>query len=248
MKKLIYFTLGNNPEYIKLAKLCIDSINRFNYDGDLLFITNFKNLIQENINFKNDVFFLDLGGSNLMNSSANKLKIYNFNMISNYDKIIFCDLDILFTKSPDVIFDEIKDDKFYVSNENDLMCEEWWGGRILTNDEKKNIKDLNILGINAGFFAFNKSMIRHLYEIDVFLSKNIHLSNECLEQPFLNVYLYRNSLYNNILTNHVSHNGYNLSEFNGSVLHFAGGPGSFGIKWDRMNNFFKKNINDNISN
>jgi len=242
MKKLIYFTLGNNSEYLNLAKLCIESIQKFNYDGDFLFITNFKNLITENIIFKNNVYFMDTPNEGLYTSSSNKLKLYNFEKINEYDKIIFSDLDILFTDNPDIIFDNIIEDKFYVSNENELMSEEWWGSKILNQNEKDKINENRIMGINAGFFAFNQNMVNHLKNIDSFLNDNIHLSNECLEQPFFNTYLYRNSLYDNKLTEYVSHNGYNIDSFNGVVLHFAGGPGNYGIKYDKMINFFNKNI------
>jgi hypothetical protein len=57
MKKLIYFTLGNNENYTKLASLCVDSLYKNNYDGDFLFITNFKELILNSIFFKKEPFF-----------------------------------------------------------------------------------------------------------------------------------------------------------------------------------------------
>jgi hypothetical protein len=44
-KHLIYFTLNNNINYIKLAKLCISSLYNAGYNGDFLFITNFENEI-----------------------------------------------------------------------------------------------------------------------------------------------------------------------------------------------------------
>ena len=73
------------------------------------------------------------------------------------------------------------------------------------------------------------------------MNNNIHLSNICLEQPFFNVYLYRNSLYDNKLTKYVSHNGYNLDSFNGVALHFAGGAGNYDIKYEKMINFLNTN-------
>ena len=45
MKKLIYFTLGYNQNYIKIAELCVNSLYKNNYDGDILFITNLKESI-----------------------------------------------------------------------------------------------------------------------------------------------------------------------------------------------------------
>jgi hypothetical protein len=53
---LIYFTLGNNPNYLILAKLCIDSLVKVGYTGDLLFITNMKNGVLETIKYDGKIF------------------------------------------------------------------------------------------------------------------------------------------------------------------------------------------------
>jgi hypothetical protein len=242
MKKLIYFTLGNNLNYIRLADLCIQSLYKSGYDGDFLFITDSQDHILNSITFKTSPLFLNINNSGLLESSANKLKLYKFDKINDYDKIIFSDLDILWTKNPDIIFNEINEDKFYMSNENSLMSNEWWGAKILNDEEKNYININNINGVNAGIFAFNNNMVKHLKNIDDFLNNNLHLSNECLEQPFLNVYLFRNELYNTKLNGYVTHNGYHLDRYDGVALHFAGGPGNFSVKYDKMINFYNKNF------
>ena len=118
MKKLIYFTLGNNLNYIKLLDLCINSLYKNNYDGDFLIITDLEkeNFQNTNIN-KFPIYFLKTKESNLLESSANKLKVYLFPNIYQYDKIIFSDLDILWVSSPDKIFDLLDEDIFFMSNE-----------------------------------------------------------------------------------------------------------------------------------
>lgn len=237
MNKLIYFTLSNNINYIKLAELCVKSLYQHNYDGDFLFITNFENEILNSIEFVKSPYFLKIGNNSLFESSSNKLKIYNFEKVYEFDKIIFSDLDILWLKNPDIIFKMIETDEFYISIENSLMSDEWWGLKILNQDEKQDIIKNQINGLNAGLYGFNNRMIKHFKKIDQFLTENKHLSNECLEQPFLNVYLYRNKLYNTNISRYVSHNGYNLNEFDGVVLHFAGGPGNFNGKYEKMKNF-----------
>jgi hypothetical protein len=245
MKKIIYFTLGNNLNYINLANLCIKSLYRQNYDGDFLFITDLKNEIINKIQFNKEPLFIETKSSNLMISSSNKLKLYLCDRIYLYDKIIFSDLDILWTANPDKIFDLLDEDVFFMSNENSLMSDEWWGSKTLNNEEKVEINNREILGLNAGIFAFNKNMVNHLKKIDEFLNQNLHLSNECLEQPFINTYLYRNNLYNTKLNGLVSHNGYNTNKYDGVVLHFAGGPGNYSIKYEKMLNYYNKNL-DNI--
>jgi hypothetical protein len=241
MRKLIYFTISNNPEYINLLKICLESLYYQKYDGDVLFITNLQELLLNSLEFEKKPLFLTIETSGLLESSANKLKIYKYPNLKDYDKIIFCDADIVWTSSPDNIFNNINEDFFYVSNENSLMSEEWWGGKILTTEEKLIIEKKQIKGINAGIFGFNSKLVNHLEKIETFLLQNKQLVNICLEQPFFNVYLFRNNLYKTDLSNMVSHNGYNLKEYNGSALHFAGGPGNYSNKFSKMKEFKYKN-------
>jgi hypothetical protein len=182
---------------------------------------------------------LDAPPSTLLHSSSNKLKIYTFPHIENYDKIIFSDLDILWTSPPDIIFDLIQENQFYFSNEEGLMSTDFWGGNLLDNSEKDLINSNNIRGLNAGVFAFPQSMVQHMKNIDEFFQNNIHLSNVCLEQPYINTYVFRNQLYNTILNSYVSHKGYNFSTpYEGVVLHFAGGPGNYPVKHSTMLNYY----------
>lgn len=240
-KNLIYFTLGNNPDYINIAKLCVDSLYKNQYDGDLLFITDLSDELVKNIKFKKTPFFMDTENTNLLSSSSNKLKIHMFPNVSKFDKIIYCDLDILWLGDPKTLFDLITEDKIYMSNENSLMSEKYWGGDILDEDEKKDIESNNTKGLNAGFFGFNKKMVVYFEEIENFLDQNLELVNVCLEQPFINVFLHRNKMYNTEFNQYISHNGYNIDSFDGVVLHFAGGPGNFEMKYNKMINYIEQN-------
>ena len=243
MKNLIYFTLGNNLDYIKLASLCISSLYKTGYEGDLLFITKLEDEILKEISFKTPPFFLRIEEDGLIKSSANKLKIYEYSEIKNYDKILYCDLDILWLKNPNLIFNLIEeDDVFYLSNENYLMSDNWWGGNILEDSEKKFIQKNNVRGLNAGIFGFNKKTLHHLKKIDIFYETFIRFINECIEQPFINVYLFRNNLYNTQLNSLIEHNGYTVENYDGVILHFAGGPGNFSLKYEKMLNYYNKNL------
>jgi hypothetical protein len=239
--QLIYFTVSNNIEYIKLAQLCVESLYRNSYDGDFLFITNLKSEILSVINFIKKPFFLELNTNGLFDSSSNKLRLYLFHHLENYDKIIFSDVDILWLSSPDTIFSAISENKFYVSNEPNLMSEIWWGESLLSSEEKETISKNRVRGINAGVFGMTTEVVYHLKEIETFIGQNVQKINICLEQPFLNVYLYRNKLYNNVLSNQISHSGYNLDRYDGTLLHFAGGPGNFATKYNKMLKYIEKN-------
>ena len=108
------------------------------------------------------------------------------------------------------------------------MSHKYWGGNILNNQEKASIEANRIIGLNAGLFAFGKSMINEIFNIDQFFTTHINLVNECLEQPFINACLYRRKSYSLIPEGVVSHDGYHYNNrFLGTALHFAGGPGNY---------------------
>lgn len=242
---LIYFTLGNNPLYTNVAKLCINSLYAQGYSGDVLFITDMPEIIHKNLKLRSPTYFLETEKNDLTFSSANKLKIFLFDRAIKYDKIIFCDLDVIWTNNPNKIFDLVVEDKVYMSNElvdcirpKHLISSPYFGGDILTDNEKEIINHKMIYGMNAGFFAFNHNMIPHLQNIHNSIISNPSVMNSCLEQPMINVYLYRNQLYSNALNSEVCHEGYNLTEYSGTALHFAGGPGNYQQKIYSMTRFF----------
>lgn len=242
---LIYFTLGSNQKYFDLLKLNINSLDRF-YDEniELLIITdNFlKNKIQRELRTKFKINFIISQINSISQSSYNKLKIYQYGEINKFEKIIFCDADILWNDSPNLIFDKISNDKIHVSNDDDFMFKNYWGGSLLTSDEIKEIKENNIFGISCGFFGFNVSLSSIFKEIEDFLLKNINVMNTCFEQPYFNTFLFRNKLYKNDLNEFITNKGYNLTSSDKVVVHFAGGPGNYEIKFKKMMLFKLKQI------
>jgi hypothetical protein len=248
-KNLIYFTLGNNPEYIILTKLCIDSLQQTGYNGDLLFITNMKNEILEDITYDGNIFFMDVPSSDGIGSSSNKLKVYQYENILNYNKIIFCDLDILWIKSPNLIFDLITEDKYYLADDDYSEITEkliggeilmstplnYYGCSLLTDEELVTINENRIKGVSCGFFAFNKNMLDELKNMDILYS-NLDVKFNCAEQPIMNTYLWRNNLYTNKLNGIISHQGYFNESLDYVLIHFAGGVGKFEEKFDKMIN------------
>jgi lipopolysaccharide biosynthesis glycosyltransferase len=240
MNHLICFTISWNKKYIDLLKLCIRSLYSQNYTGDILIITSsdFKENILTSISFKRPPLFLISSSNSIGDSSFSKLKIYQYENISSYDKIIYCDCDILWVDNPKIIFDSIDDDKIYIANEAELMTHEYWGGSILNESEKKDIIQHQVLGINAGFFAFNKSSIHLIKRLHDYSIDNYHYMNVCLEQPLFNVFLYRNNCYKILNKKFVAFNEYKK---NCALIHFLGGPGDYNSKIEKMTRFIERN-------
>lgn len=241
MNNLIYFTIACNKKYIDLLRLCIQSLYSQNYTGDILIITtnDFKADILSSISFNREPLFLISSSNSIGDSSFSKLKIYQYENISNYDKIIYCDCDILWVDNPEVIFDSIDDDKIYAANETELMAHEYWGGSVFDESEKKYIIQHKIFGVNAGFFAFRKSALTLIESLHNYCLDNYNHMNACLEQPLFNVFLYRNRCYKILKKEFIAFNQY---KENCVLIHFLGGPGDYISKIEKMNHFIRTHL------
>ena len=228
-----------------MADLCIQSLYENNYDGDFLFITNLKEQILNKINFKNAPHFIDLEESNLFHSSANKLKIYLFDKLNEYEKVIFSDCDVLFLKNPNFLFDIITEDKVYMTKETDLMSHVLWGGSLITDEERNHIDSNRIFGMNAGIFGFKPNMAYVFKEVEDFMANNMEKSNVCLEQPFLNVHLYRKGLYSDEFSDEATAIGYHLNHYSGTAIHFTTDSGNYEKKYNKILDFKSKNTKNN---
>jgi lipopolysaccharide biosynthesis glycosyltransferase len=241
MRNLVYFTIGHNLSYIELLKLCINSLYKNGYDDNILIVSRYDKEIVQKIKFNKDPIFVRLKADNLFKSSANKFKIYLYDRIYEYDKVLYCDADMLWLKDPNILFDLITDDKVYVCYDNGNMADEYWGGGLLTPAETQQIKEDNINGINAGLFAFKSKLVDHFKHMDKYMNDNQHYANVCLEQPFFNAYLYRNRLYDSTFSHYVRQNAYHVLSCDNVLAHFSGSPGAFDTKYEHMNNYLRHN-------
>lgn len=243
MKKLIYFTLGNSSLFIELFRMCYDSLEQVGYDGDILIITDMEDKIKNKINLSPNVFFMNVEKSNLFKSSANKFKIYQFDQIENYDKIIFCDCDVIFTRNPQILFDLIDEDKIYVANEALPMSTDYYDYN-LTEENIQKINDNKIQGFSAGFFGFKTNCTYIFESLDKELI-NLKEYPRSLEQPIFVSYLFKNDLYLAKFNNYVSHLGREYGRNNKDIqdlvaFHFAGIVGNYFDKYSLMFQFYLK--------
>lgn len=245
MKKLIYFTVSHQKNYLNLLNLCIQSLymssnNQEEYD--LLFITTeeFRVEILNKIEFKTSPLFLEAHSNDIYDSAFNKLKIFQYDKINEYEKIIYCDCDILWIDSPSKIFDCITENKVYIFEENEgySINSQYFGGGLFTEEEAKHIESNRILGFNSGFFAFRSETINRIKDIHDYCLQEKHVlkSHDCIEQPLVNVFLYRNNMYSSLNPKYVGFNSKDSDEC--VIVHFIGGPGHYSPKIHKMSNFF----------
>lgn len=261
MLNLIYYTVGIqkkdvNSNYIDLLYMNIDSLGRTLIDVDnthILIITDEKtkkeitNVIKSPFKIDFHIVTFEI----LEECIINKLKIYQYEKINQYDKILYCDVDILWNSSPDVIFDCVKEDKIYISLEggSKLMNNSLFGGKLITDEECKDIKSNIIQGMNTGFFVFKSKMSYVFENIYKYMKDNIDKINVVVEQPYMNVYLYRNKCYSIETTKYINHqsildNPFNLHirRVDTPLIHFACCPGDFLTKHQIMSVYYIENI------
>jgi hypothetical protein len=188
-QNLVYYTIFNNRQYIKVLNLSIDTLLKTGYTGDILIITNLA--LHGLTKIKNNVYIFNdkQDISSEENYLNGRYKIWKYKDINKYDKIVYCDCDIFWLKSPDNIFKLINNKEISLSYEpNAILC-----SRFFVN-ELKPFAQTNLPEMNIGVFGFDSKIIDHFKDIDKFFNehKDFWDSDQCL----LNTYLYAKKIYN----------------------------------------------------
>jgi lipopolysaccharide biosynthesis glycosyltransferase len=202
-KNLIFFTLNYNIDYIHLFLYCLRSIlNKDNSDAfDLLVMCPpaYEKLINDFITAQR----IDLKGFNLMfhhvdeakdgiEASMNKLKIYQFQDIKQYGKVLFLDVDIIAKEPVSELFNlELDPNKLYsaIHSASDHLHSTKFHKLVDYDLAKMNeFRDKEIYAFNAGQYLFVNSarMMNHMYNVD-WLSR-AWPGEYFFEQAFLNHY------------------------------------------------------------
>lgn len=242
---LIYMCVSYQENYINLLKLLINSINvKANLNSEtthILIMTTpkFHELIlKELINFNLPIKYYLLELNTLMEASCYKLKIFEYENIDKYNKILYLDTDVLINSDINILFNkEISDKKIYALEEGNIG-HDYWGGE---NFFDFNIYNKNTIAFSAGVFLF----INSIYIKDLFKDTNKHIINKkhipsCLDQPYLVYNSVIQDKYDNQFMKDYLEN--NPSEINDKIIiyHFPGGPGCYSSKIDKMTKFWEK--------
>ena len=99
-KKIIYSCVFFNEKYIELIQLLLKSYKLFgnsteNIDYLIICNPNFKNKIQllfDKLNINGKIWCLDL--ETIFEAGYSRLKIFDYPLINDYDKILYLDCNI----------------------------------------------------------------------------------------------------------------------------------------------------------
>ena len=256
-KNLIYFTLGLDEKFTRMVESCIWSIlqNTKEVTFDVLIIHDPEVKVDEFWKVFPEIHFHFLEvekAKDGVEASMNKLKVFSFPKIDEYEKVLFLDADIVFGKV-DIrdAFDELKMEpkKFYSTVHDTCLTIThqtfFHTIRRYTEEEMQRFEEENLLPFNAGQFMFIVSnvMRKHFENILYLVSK--WRKNYFFEQAFMNYYFNSNMISDTeqmkryfsiyyIGKDHMS----NLTLDKEKVVHYAGDPCDGSSKLD----FLKENF------
>jgi hypothetical protein len=196
-KNLIYFTFFGDKIYGKLMRLLLSTLKKQPYQNfDLLFITDKKTLpeIKRSKELKHfNVDYMLLPPTNdPIEASFQKIKIYDYEKIDDYAKILFLDLDILVVGDLSMIFEERTRPNVFYSGAHILSQyhHKLIYHKLIDYSESELIRlEYNgIFAFNAGQFFFKNTatMRKHFENINSFIPK--WNGEYFFEQSFLNCY------------------------------------------------------------
>lgn len=245
---LIYICVFHQESYINLLKLLIRSIavkaNINKETTDILIITSpsFQPTIKkelESFDLSLHYYLLDL--NTLMEAACCRLKIFQYDEIDKYQKILYLDTDVLINSDVNILFNiEISPEKLYALEEG-TIDHELFGSQFF--DFTKFNKTTPAFSSGVLYFMNSISMKNVFENTNIHIAK--HLSEKkivtaSLEQPFL-IYnsIIQEKCDNQFMKKYVEINPSIVSN-NKIVYHFSGGPGDYSSKWDKMTMFWEK--------
>ena len=253
----IFCCVFNHEKYVDMFFLLLESI--FIY-GDLDYNTNvlvytstqFMIMIKQSHLFNNEKIKFEINDTydNIDKSCKARLDLFNLHSITNYNKILYLDTDILVKDDINKVFDVCKENILYVLDEGEINSDGDFWGKSLFGNEINNYNDKS--AFTSGILLFNNcEKIKNLFiKINEDIIKRPH-SFGSYDQPYIIYNAFKYNLYDNkILTLLAVNNDYNIYS-NKVIHHFPGYPGMYQHKIDAMtiflNNIKDITINNNIN-
>ena len=254
----IFCCVFNQEKYVDMFFLLLESIfiyGDLDYNTHILVYTSttFMNKIKQSHLFNNEKIKFEINDTydNIDKACKARLDLFNLPSITNYNKILYLDIDILVKNNINKVFNVCKEDILYVLEEGDLLdkSHDNWGQSTF-NYDLTNYNDTT--AFTSGILLFNNcEKIKDLFsKINEDIIKRPHKFS-MFDQPYIIYNAFKYNLYNNkILKSLVVNNDTNIHS-DKVIHHFSGGPGYYAHKIDTMtiflNNIKDMTINNNIN-
>lgn len=249
MDYLVYYTIGYNIQYLDILELSIHTLRMFQPSIDVLVLCDASMEAECRRRIPHIYIKTFENSKTPQASSMQKLKVFEWDGIYKYKKVLFIDSDIIIHRELNNIFNGIiNEERLYVYTENiDLNNHNniWWSLQKYTPEILEFFKYHNIFPFNAGCFGFvvNNIMKHHFDNVNTMIQN--HVGDYFYEQSFMNVYFNtKNITDRSVLTNGT----YEMfvkpnNNYNGKIVHFCGDPRDGSTKLNRMKMYYNSFIN-----
>lgn len=262
----IFVTVFNHVKYVDMFYLLLESILIYgNLDERressderrdihiLLYTsTSFMNIIKQSHLFNEDIIKFEINDNynDIDKACKARLDLFNLSSISNYNKILYLDTDILVRDNINKVFDICTEDILYVLGEGTIDSHtDFWGTTLFGNEIHNYI---NKEAFGSGIMLFNNSdKIKDLFSKIKEDIINRPYNFSCYDQPYVVYNAFKYNLYNNKMLKLLAVNNDSNINSDKVIHHFPGGPGIYSHKISIMTNFLNSikdfTINNNIN-
>lgn len=249
---LIFICIFNNPEYLKLLYLLLESIYLYGeLDGQtkiLLYTsTPFMKIIKRsNLYHRNIIFETNDNYGNVTLACKARLDLFELATVKRFNKILYLDTDILVKRNIRPIFNIAIHDIIYAIEEGRLDDPRDYYGVSLFQQHELN-PHRGRPAFSSGVMLFkNCENIRRLFA--TIKSDIVRRPRDfaCHDQPYIVYHAFRTGLFDNqAIRSMAVNNDLNIYS-DKTVHHFPGNTGVYYNKFIEMNGFLRA-IKDNVA-
>lgn len=164
----IFICVFNQEKYVEMFYLLLESIFIYgNLDNDIQLLvytsTPFMNMIKQSHLFSEQIIFeINDTYHDIDKACKARLDLFNLKSVTDYDKILYLDTDILIKDDIHKVFNVCKKDILYVLEEDEIgNCYDYYG-KTLFGNEINNYHDKS--AFTSGILLFNNcKKIRELF-------------------------------------------------------------------------------------
>ena len=245
----------NQEKYVDMFLILLESIfiyGEVDSNTNILVYTStsFMNRIKKSHLYNEEKIKFEINDTyNDINKACKaRLDLFNLPSITNYDKILYLDTDILVKDDINNVFDVCKEDILYVLEEGEINHDSGFWGKSLFGDEINDYTDKS--AFTTGILLFNNcEKIKDLFiKINEDIIKRNHWFHD---QPHIVYNAFKYNLFNNKDLKKLTVNYDSNINSDKVIHHFPGGPGSYQQKIETMTTFLNNlkdfTINNNIN-
>ena len=196
---LVYSCVFYNLKYAQLLHLLLGSFSKFCNNSNIFYLVlcdkKLEPFIKEiflKYKINGDTWCLEI--NSLFQAGTSRLRIFDYNNITKFNKILYLDCDVLITNPIDEIWNTCKEEKCYVMHEKYNRKAHFY----LFNDEEysKINKSLSFTSAVILFKNCNKikDCFTKIYEHTELYLKQKKPIPMCIDQPFIVYHLIKNNL------------------------------------------------------